>query len=120
MPAALDVCFRHRETLTIDAVISALDGTPANIASLSGDEIQWGISKAKDGPPLATCEIGSGITITDGPNGHIRIQLAPDAQDALARGTYQHECKAVTAEGTSIQFAGQAIIDRSIFAGDAE
>lgn len=118
MAATLDVCFRHRETLPIDAVISAFDGTPADISALTDDDIEWVISKSKDGPAIATLTIGAGITITNGPSGAISIRLEPTDQDDISPGRYRHECWVTTTEGTSCQFAGEATVLHSIVAGD--
>lgn len=124
------ITFKRNSMLTIDATINGLDGEPANLAGLTGDDIRWAIARRRDGPRLATVDLdgadtGTGdITITAASTGRIRVQwrppLPPDDDDPFrARGApYWHECEVVLSEVTTTQFHGPVIIEPSIFAED--
>jgi hypothetical protein len=119
MATELDVEWRLDEDLVIDVIVNGLSGEAINISSLTLNDLQWGISVNKDsaGDRLVTLAIGSGITITSGAAGQARVRLAASSQDDLEENkTYYHEFRAVTADGTSIQFFGRAKVLKSIFA----
>lgn len=118
MATELDVEFNLDETLTISCACKDPNGGALNLAGLSGDDIQWGISASKGGPRLATLAIGTGITVNSTAAGTITIAFPAASQDALtARKTYYHECRVNHGTyGVSIQFEGKAKVLESIFA----
>lgn len=119
--------FKRNSDFTIDATINALDGTPADITALSGDDIRWAISASRRGPRLATVDLsgadtGTGeITKTDAANGRIRIQFRPplppaDPDPFKARNKpYWQECEVTLSEVLSTQFYGPVRIEASMF-----
>ncbi len=120
--------FKRNSTLTIDAVINGLDGEPANLAGLTGDDIRWGLSASRGGPRLVTVDLdgadaGTGdITIVSAAAGQIRIQFRPplppaDPDPFRARSRpYWQECEVALAETAATQFFGPVRIEPSIFA----
>lgn len=134
-PMALEplelISFKRNSMLTIDATINGLDGEPADLTGLTGDDIRWGIAARRGGPRLATVDLddadeGTGdITITSASNGRIRVQwqppLPPDDDDPFRakNAPYWHECEVTLTEVTTTQFWGPVIIEPSIFAETA-
>jgi len=117
MATKLDVSFRLDETLTINAVISDPNGSPADLTGMVTSAIKWGISNVKGGPTIASVQLGTGITIVSAIAGTIIVRFEPTDQILIQPGTrYYHECRVVHPTwGTSIQFAGNAQVLESIF-----
>ena len=75
----------------IDVTVKDDDGVIVDISAAT--IILFGISLIKRGVALLTKDLTNGITITNGPNGQLRITLAAvDTADLLPR-TYFHELK---------------------------
>lgn len=121
------VCFKRNSTLTIDATINGLDGEPASLAGLTGENIRWAMSSTRGGTRLVVVDLdgastGTGdISITDSANGGIRIQFRPPLPPASTdpfkprNQPYWHECEVVLSETTTTQFFGPLRIEKSMF-----
>jgi hypothetical protein len=123
-------CFKRNSTLTVDAVINGLDGEPANLAGLTGDDIQWALSASLGGERLVEVDLdgastGTGdITITDAANGEIRIQFRPPLPPAdpdpfkPRNRPYWHECFVNLSEAPTTQFFGPVRIEKSMWSAE--
>lgn len=121
------VCFKRNSTLTIDATINGLDGDPADLTGLTGDDIQWALSSTKGGERLVEVDLdgastGTGdISITDTANGGIRIQFRPPLPPASTdpfeprNRPYWQECFVNLSEAPSTQFFGPVRIEKSMW-----
>jgi hypothetical protein len=121
------VCFKRNSELTVDAVINGLDGLPANLTGLTGDDIKWALSASMGGVRLVEVDldgasVGTGdITVTDAVNGEIRIQFTPplppaDPDPFKARNRpYWQECFVNLSEAAATQFFGPVRIEKSMW-----
>lgn len=129
---ALDLAtFKRNSTLTIDATISKLDGTAANLSAVTGDDIRWALSARQGGPRLVTINLDSAdtgtgsITVVSASTGRIRIQFRPPLPPAdpdpfrAKSGPYWQECEVTLAETATTQFFGPVQIQASMFSEDA-
>lgn len=119
--------FKRNSMLTVDATITKLDGTAANLTGFSGDDIRWALSARQGGTRLVTVDFdgadtGDGeITLTSAANGRIRIQwrppLPPDDPDPFRakNAPYWQECEVTLSEATTTQFYGPVLIEPSMF-----
>lgn len=119
------VCIKRNSELTIDATITGLDGTAADVSALSGDDIRWRIAATRGGTALATVSLTSNsygvISKLDAANGAIRIQFQPPVPAAdpdpfrAKRNPYWYECEVALTEVTTTQFFGPVQIQPSMF-----
>ena len=77
------------DTRTLVVTVYDLDD---NITPIAGSSIKWVVYKRSGGAIHVSKTVGSGITITDGPNGIFEIALARDDTLSLL-GRYNHECE---------------------------
>lgn len=84
------------DTRTI--TVTVYDSNDQIISITGAQGIKWVVYKRSSGVIYIQKSIGSGITITDGPNGVFEIVLAnSDTLNLL--GTYNHECELKDASG---------------------
>lgn len=90
------------------------DGAGA-VVVITGATLKWGLSRKKTGEvapiggEIVSKSTGSGITITDGDNGELRVDL--DAADtAPLRGSHYHELEMVLGGKRSTLAYGQVEI----------
>lgn len=84
------------------------------VIDISGGAFRWALSRLKPdettpvpvGDALFTKSVGSGITITDGPNGELRVDLAPADTEDLT-GSHYHELEMILGGSTSTVAYGQ-------------
>ena len=86
-------------------------GSTVNIA---GATLSWKIAEGKDATADITKTNGSGIAITDGPNGVLTLTL-DEADTASLVGDYYHEIQAVDGSGvTQTMLRGTLRIERTL------
>lgn len=99
-----------------DLEITVVDENDAAV-DVSAATMTWELSKldssgtlpAPRGAALVTKTVGSGITITDGPNGELTVALDP-ADTADLRGDHYHELQIVTGGKTSTVLFGKVAV----------
>lgn len=62
-------------------------GAPVNLTGLTGTAIRFTARAKPHGPAVVAKQIGAGITITDGPAGKFKLDLAP--ADTTPLGNYR-------------------------------
>jgi len=110
----LEEGFEHHsgDSRTLEVTINDEVGAVVDISSAT---LTWGLSKKSAdtttpmGAALITKTIGSGITITDGPNGRCDVAIDPADTDALA-GDFYHELEMVLTGETSTVLYGAVTI----------
>lgn len=123
------VSFHRNSMLTIDATITGLDGEPANLSGLTGDDIRWAISARRGGPRIAELDLdstfvddGGEITVTSAAQGQVRIQFRPPLPPAdpdpfrAKNAPYWHEGFVALSEVETTQFFGPVLILPSMLA----
>jgi hypothetical protein len=114
--------FSEGETFAIDATLVDRDGLPLNIAV--DVEVEWGVSPLLESPapPVLLVNRTSGHVLVDGApiEGKIKIRVNPDDHAMISAGDWVHQCRAILADGDTIeQFSGPLYITQSIFVGVA-
>ena len=93
-------------------VISVTDaaGSPVNI---TGATIAWHAAKSFRKTAIITKAVGSGVAITDGPNGVFTVQLdAADTEDLV--GDFLHEAQIIVGGEISTVIQGTMKINRAV------
>jgi hypothetical protein len=86
------------------------------VFNISGCTIRWRLMRSKmASASLVTKATGSGIVITDGPNGLFTVTLAPTDTASLNHGRYYHEAEVVDGSGNvATVTVGEITINRDI------
>jgi hypothetical protein len=79
-----DLSFHQREDVQITWTLSP-------VADITGWTLQFAVRQAVDGPVLILKSTSSGITITDGPGGAFRLDLADADTIRIAPGLYLYD-----------------------------
>lgn len=123
MTKFLDVhSFSEGETFAIDATLVDRGGLPLNLTV--DVEVEWGVAPLlqSPAPPVLLVNRASGHVIVDGvpADGKIKIRVNPDDHAMISAGDWVHQCRAILADGDTIeQFSGPLDITQSIFVGAA-
>jgi len=86
-------------------------GTKINV---TGATATWKLAKEADATADLSLSVGSGITLTTPAQGLITIAVTAAQADALAAGTYVHECKLTVGGVTYRPFWGDTIVTEDI------
>jgi hypothetical protein len=99
------------DTRTLTVTVYDRNDDVTSIAGATG--IKWVVYKRTTGTIYLEKSLGSGITITDGPNGLFEIALA-NADTINLLGKYNHECEFVDASNNvSTLFTGYFTVTAS-------
>ena len=104
------------DSRVIELTVNNQDDTA--VENITGAAITFALSKQAGnvtspkpaGAALVTKTVGSGITITDGPNGRADVVLAPADSASLPAGVYYYEVQIILAGATATTHYGQITI----------
>ena len=82
-----DFVLRIGRTRRLEHLAKDGDGNIIDISGLTGTAITWRLSITKGGVNLVEHTIGSGITITDGPNGLFEVSISSTDSNLLEDST---------------------------------
>lgn len=111
-----DFSMHSGDSRTLEVTVRDEADAVVNISAASGADLTWALSKkATDtvdprGASLVSKTEGSGIAITDGPNGRCDVTLDPADTADLKGDDYYHEMQVILSGDTSTVLYGVVTI----------
>lgn len=105
------------DSKTLEVTVKDADGV---VVDITGATIRWSLARSVNSTPaLLQKAVGSGITITDGPNGRFDVALANADTETLS-DAYYHEAEVILLDGTiATVVSGAVTIKRTLIKPEA-
>ena len=101
-------------TLEVEVTTTGISGGPA--VDITGWAISFSMKRRKGGDIVLSKTVGSGITITDGPNGRADIVLTDDDTNKLVVGEYDYDVKRTDPGSEAVVTTGTLTIKDTVTA----
>lgn len=84
------------DTKVLDITVKDDEGAVVDITDAT---IRWQLARSVNAPAVLQKAVGSGITISDGPNGLFEVALA-NADTETLKGAFYHEAEVILPDST--------------------
>ena len=110
MATEADVSWFVGEDKTLRFTVYQADGE--TVQNITGWTLEWAVRRFLGSTDaLLTKTTGSGISITDGPNGICEVSLARTDTDTLGRGGFYHALRRTNSGASTVLTFGEAVAD---------
>lgn len=99
-------------TLRLEVTTTGVGGGPA--VDITGWAISFSMQRRTPGSIVLSKTVGSGITITDGPNGRADVVLSDDDTNALIPGDYDYDLKRTDSDSEAVLTTGTLTIKSTV------